>query len=156
MDFVVVGFCLRYGSSTEPGLCGFKVQSSVSSTVRITGVNHHTHCWRSKETSKGMKSRSKFENKFLNVTVLLSSIEGQHIAKHVFFFLDCGQPLQYPTGDVEGRVLLKERQCKRFLRSSEIVMVNIINLMDQELGDEPLGKSVWDFLDTIIKVGDPP
>lgn len=70
--------------------------------------------------------------------------------------MDCGQPLQYPTGDVEGRVLLKERQCKRFLRSSEIVMVNIINLMDQELGDEPLGKSVWDFLDTIIKVGDPP
>lgn len=131
MDFVVVGFCLRYGSSTEPSLCGFKVQSSVSSTVRITGVNHHTHCWRSKETSKGMKSRSKFENKFLNVTVLLSSIEGQHITKHVF--LDCGQPLQYPMGDVEGRVLLRNRQCKGFLRSSEIVMVNIINLMDQEL-----------------------
>lgn len=96
MDFVVVGFCLRYGSSTEPRLCGLKVQSLVSSAVRITAVNHHTHCWRYEETSKGMKNRSKFENKFLKVTV--SSVAGQHTAKHVF--LDCGQPLQYPTGDV--------------------------------------------------------
>lgn len=62
---------MRYGSFTEPRLCGFKVQSSVSSAVRITGVNHHIHCWRSEETNKVMESRSKFENKFLNVTAVL-------------------------------------------------------------------------------------